>query len=119
MAKSAKLNYSNKLVNARAPKTEPKPKAVNPGGAAQIGGAQAKPRAVEPLYGGAGYRNPVGPTSTLVCGPKGQGRTVSRCGSQGQHGSPNYGLDRTAKQITTEMDKSIPLDQKRTNKTVG
>jgi hypothetical protein len=82
---------SNKVVHAKAGKTEPRSKAINPGGADQLGAAQAVKRAVVPLEAGAGYSPPVGPTSFMVNGPKGQGRTVSRCGSQGQHGPANYG----------------------------
>jgi hypothetical protein len=92
MARSAKLNYQNKLVNAKAPKAEPRPKAVSPCAVDQLGNVQAKKQAVEPLYIGAGYKTPQGPTNPMVNGPRGEGRSVSRCGSQGQHGTPSRGV---------------------------
>jgi hypothetical protein len=108
----------SKVVRAKAPKVEPKSRAINPGGADQLGQAMALKRAVTPLEAGPGYSTPVGPTSGMVNGPKGQGRELHRCGSQGFHGAASQGQPTEPKQITTELPKSIPLDQKRTNRTI-
>jgi hypothetical protein len=77
------------------PKTEPRPRAANPGGAAQLGtalgthvsanGGREVKGAAQPLYAGKGYSTPVGPTKS-VAGPGG-GRDVHRSGSQCMHGS--------------------------------
>jgi hypothetical protein len=84
---------SNKVSHGSYPKQEPKARAVNPGGAAQIGSAMGnhtteggtlKNPAV-PLYAGPGYAAK-GPTPT-VPGPGG-GRTVYTHSTQDQHGQP-------------------------------
>lgn len=54
-------------------KVEPKPRAVNPAGVAQIGMAQARMAVVEPIYAGKGYKAPTG------------GSQVHHRGSQGKH----------------------------------
>ena len=81
---------SNKLVRSKAPKAEPRSKAISPGAVDMIGQTVAfkKP----PLEMGSGLGGPVGPTNNLVNGPKGQGRTVHHCGTQGQYGQPNPGI---------------------------
>lgn len=55
-------------------KQEPTSKAVNPGGAAQIGIAQANRASVIPLYDGKGYE-----------APPVKGLTVHPSGTQGKH----------------------------------
>jgi hypothetical protein len=80
----------NKVVHRQAPKVEPKPHAINPGGAGQLGSAALAPKYATPLEAGRGYSTPVGPSSNMGQGP-GANRQVHHCGSQGQHGSPNRG----------------------------
>jgi len=84
---------SNKVVHRQAPKAEPKPHAINPGGAAQLGSQALAPKYATPLQAGRGYSPPVGPSSNMGIGP-GANRQVHHCGSQGQHGSPNRGESR-------------------------
>lgn len=68
------------MMQGRAPttqsghKTEPHGKAVNPGGASQIGLAQGEARSIEPMYQGK-----VGPQA-----PPSQNH-VHHCGTQGKH----------------------------------
>lgn len=81
---------SNKVVHSTAPKVEPKPHAINPGGAAQFGSKALAPKYATPLEAGRGYSPPVGPTSSMGVGP-GANRQVHHCGSQGQWGSPTQG----------------------------
>lgn len=54
-------------------KVEPKPKAVNPAGVAQLGTHVGPRRAVETLYQGHGYKAP-------MCGSQ-----THKAGSQGRH----------------------------------
>jgi hypothetical protein len=86
---------SRQVTHREAYKTEPKPRAVNPAGATQLGAAQGnhstvaqgpmkKQGASVPLYRGAGYSEPVGPTKAECC--VGGGRTVHKTGTQSQHG---------------------------------
>lgn len=63
-----------KIIHSEERKREPISHAVNPGGAAQIGIAQANRMAVIPLYAGHGYEAPVG-----------GGTTIHENGSQGKH----------------------------------
>jgi hypothetical protein len=93
----ARINYQKQLNRSRAGKTEPVSKAISPSAADQLGQALAVKRAVAPLELGKGYSPPVGPTSTLVNGPKGEGRNVSHCGSQGLHGTAAAGVAGPAK----------------------
>jgi hypothetical protein len=82
---------SNKYVTNKAPKVEPKSKAMSPEATAQLGAATAfkKP----PLVAGKGYTpGALGPTgvgkattSTATSGP-GSGRTTYASGSQGSYG---------------------------------
>ena len=85
MAKLSGGGYSsNKLSQSKAPKAEPRSKAMSPEAVAQLGAATAFQK--KPLEMGPGLGGPVGPTNNLVNGPKGQGRNVHHCGSQGTHG---------------------------------
>lgn len=63
-----------RIVAMSAPKREPTVHAVDPGGASQIGLAQATRMATVPLYEGHGYQAPVG-----------GGTTIHEGGSQGKH----------------------------------
>ena len=71
---------SNKLVQSRAPKAEPKAHAMSPGGVSRIGVHPSPLSRPEPIEAGRGYQ-PVGPTSNMGVGP-GANRTVHRSGSQ-------------------------------------
>lgn len=81
---------SNKLVRSKAPKAEPRSKAMSPETVAQLGAATAFQK--KPLEMGPGLSGPVGPTNNLVNGPKGQGRTTYHCGTQGTYGPVNPGI---------------------------
>jgi hypothetical protein len=80
---------SNKLVTTKAPKTEPRSRAISPAAVSRIGAKQGNHatgkgtvRVVSPpLDAGRGYSAPVGPASNLAAGP-GAGRAVYRTGSQ-------------------------------------
>jgi hypothetical protein len=91
---------SNKLVQSKAPKIEPRSKAMSPETVAQLGAATAFQK--KPLEMGPGLQGPVGPTNNLVNGPKGQGRNVHHCGSQGLQGSPAPGHSPQPKDILSE-----------------
>ncbi len=93
---------SNKLVQSKAPKAEPRARAISPGGADQLGQKVGPRRAVEPLDAGPGYRTPVGPSSNMGVGP-GANRQVHRCGSQGTHGPVNRGQSSPARDILSEF----------------
>src|SRR5262245_57880547 len=56
-----------------APKREPIPKSVNPGGVDQLGSKVAVRSAYEPVYEGRGYKAPMA------------GKSVHPSGSQGKH----------------------------------
>jgi hypothetical protein len=83
----------SKVVHRQAPKVEPKPHAINPGGAAQLGSKALAPKYATPLEAGRGYSTPVGPSSNMGQGP-GANRTTSKSGSQGFHGSAVQGEPR-------------------------
>jgi hypothetical protein len=87
---------SNKVVHSKGGKVEPRSRAVNPGGADQLGQAMANRRSMPPLEAGPGYKEPKGPTSLMVNGPKGQGRELHPCGSQGFHGTAVAGVAETS-----------------------
>ncbi len=85
---------SNKTVHRPSPKVEPKARAINPGGAGQIGlrvgdhtmhGRETGYRG-EKLDAGRGYQTPVGPTDNVKAVGVGGGREIHRSGSQTQHG---------------------------------
>jgi hypothetical protein len=92
----------NKHVESRAPKIEPRPKAVHPGGAGQLGQSQGShvTRGEEsnyrgdPFYRGRGYATPVGPTDNVAACGVGGGRKVYASGSQGTQGGANPGNPR-------------------------
>lgn len=88
--------YGNrKVVHSRAPKTEPRPRAINPSAVHQIGnmlGDHLTDKSStgyrgEQLVRGKGYSGPVGPTNNVAACGVGGGRTVSKSGSQGMTGS--------------------------------
>jgi len=94
---------SRTVVHRNAPKIEPRTHAKVPAGVAQYGQRQGNHFTsggvggrMESGYGGVkaeagrGYE-PKGPTSLMNNGPKGQGRTVYGCGTQGVQGNPNPG----------------------------
>src|SRR6266852_5869437 len=83
---------SNKLVQSKAPKAEPKPRAINPGYmATSLGGKVGTQKAITPMDAGSGYKTPKGPTDNVAAVGVGGGRTVHHCGSQGTHGPVNPG----------------------------
>src|SRR6516225_11085701 len=95
--------HSRNVRHSTAPKVEPRAKRIREPAVAQIGGSYGdhvtntkgpgtgwRPG---PLYGGAGYSNPVGPTNVALSGP-GAGREILRSGGQGTHGSVNPGSPR-------------------------
>ena len=88
-AKSGGGITSNKFVQSKAPKIEPRSKAISPETVAQLGASTAFQK--KPLEMGPGLGGPVGPTNNLVNGPKGQGRNVHQCGTQSQHGPVDKG----------------------------
>ncbi len=97
---------SNKLVQSKAPKAEPKPRAISPGGVSQLGEHVGTRRAVQPLDVGRGYQ-PKGPTSNMGQGP-GANRQVHRCGSQGTHGPVNLGHSPQRRDTLAEFGPDIP-----------
>jgi hypothetical protein len=113
----------NKHLDVRAPKIEPRPKAVHPGGVGQLGNMQGShvTRGEEsnyrgdPFYRGKGYATPVGPTDNVAACGVGGGRTVYASGSQGTQGNvasgnPRPVSDHTSSQVTdpTIADPAIP-----------
>jgi hypothetical protein len=90
---------SNKIVQSKAPKIEPRSKAVSVETTAQLGASTAFQK--KPLEMGPGYQ-PVGPTSNMGQGP-GANRTTMRCGSQGVHGPVNPGNSVPARDILSEF----------------
>jgi hypothetical protein len=71
--------HSNKLVQAKTPKVEPRSRAISPGAVSKLGMATAEPK--PKLDAGRGYSTPKGPSSNMGQGP-GANRTVTRAGSQ-------------------------------------
>lgn len=71
---------SNKLVQSKSPKVEPKSHAVSPERAAQIGLSTHFTK--DAFYSGKGYSNPVGPSSNMDARPGGNGRQIFKAGSQ-------------------------------------
>jgi hypothetical protein len=74
---------SNKLVQSRSSKSEPRSHKVTPGAADAIGQTVAYKK--PPLEAGRGITS-VGPTDNVKAVGVGGGRTTLRCGSQGLHG---------------------------------
>jgi hypothetical protein len=92
-------------------------RAVNPGGADQLGAATANKRSSVPLMGGPGYKPNVSDGNYLAftteCKPGGS-RTTYPSGFQSLHGKPvqaerDTGVDVPAK----GMGKAPPLDERR------
>jgi hypothetical protein len=85
----------NKHRDVRAPKVEPRPRAVHPGGVGQLGQSQGShvTRGEEsnyrgdPFYRGKGYATPVGPSDNVAAVGVAGGRKVYASGSQQQYGS--------------------------------
>jgi hypothetical protein len=93
---------SNKFVQSKAPKIEPRSKAMSPETVAQLGASTAFQK--KPLEMGPGLQGPVGPTNNLMNGPKGQGRTLyGQCGSQGTYGPVNPGNSAPARDILSSF----------------
>jgi hypothetical protein len=88
--------------DVRAPKVEPKPRAVHPGGVGQLGNMQGSHVTRgedsnyrgDPFYRGKGYATPVGPTDNVAAVGVGGGRTTYASGSQGAQGATNPGNPR-------------------------
>jgi hypothetical protein len=82
-----------------ASKSEPRPKAVHPGGVSQLGSSQGShvtrgqdsSYRGDPFYRGKGYATPVGPTDNVAACGVGGGRKVYASGSQGTAGATNPG----------------------------
>src|SRR6516165_8969472 len=93
---------SRNVKHVTASKVEPRPRAVSPGGVAQLGNAQGShvTRGEEsdyrgdPFYRGKGYATPVGPTDNVAACGVGGGRKVYASGSQGVQGATNPGNPR-------------------------
>jgi hypothetical protein len=93
---------SNKQVDSRAPKIEPRAHARNPAAVAQYGQLQGShvTRGGESGYRGdpdyvrRGYQPPVGPTDNVAACGVGGGRKVYASGSQGVQGATNPGNPR-------------------------
>jgi hypothetical protein len=93
----------NKHRDVRAPKVEPKARAVHPGGVGQLGQSQGShvTRGEEsnyrgdPFYRGKGYATPVGPTDNVKAVGVAGGRKVYASGSQGTQGATNPGNPRS------------------------
>jgi hypothetical protein len=86
----------NKHVQSRAPKAEPRPRAINPSSVAQLGAlvgdhvthkGNSTGYRGEKLVRGQGYSPPVGPTDNVKACGVGGGRDVHKTGSQQQYGS--------------------------------
>jgi hypothetical protein len=73
---------SKVVSNVNAPKQEPRSHAVSPGAVSRMGGALGVGADHKPLYQGAGYSTPRGPTDGMDARPGGNGRQVMRAGSQ-------------------------------------
>jgi hypothetical protein len=91
---------SKNVRHVTAPKSEPKPYAKRPAGAAALGSfygdhTTSRPGSSgfkgEKLDGGRGYSPPVGPTNNVAAVGVGGGRQIHRTGSQGMQGQPAPG----------------------------
>jgi hypothetical protein len=91
----------NKQVNSRNPKVEPRARAINPGGAGQLGQSQGShvtqeresPYRGENLIGKRGYEPPGMISDPVKAVGVGGGRTIYKTGSQEQYGT-NHGNPR-------------------------
>src|SRR6266852_3002139 len=95
---------SNKLVQSKTPKAEPKPRAISPGGVSQLGEHVGTRRAVQPLDVGPGFK-PKGPTDNVKAVGVGGGRQIHRSGSQAMHGAPVQGPSRPVRDILSEFGR--------------
>ena len=76
----------NFVSNVSAGKQEPKSHSVSVGAVSRMGGALGVGSDYKPLYQGAGYSTPQGPTDGMGQGPGSNGRQIMRAGSQARHG---------------------------------
>jgi hypothetical protein len=90
----------NKHRDTRAPKAEPRPRAINPSAVHQLGNMLGDHTTHsktgtgyrgEELVRGKGYSGPVGPTDNVKAVGVGGGRTIYSCATQDQHGAPAPG----------------------------
>jgi hypothetical protein len=88
---------SNKLVETRNPKQEPKPHGVSVGAVSRQGASVGEGTPFKALYNQQAYTNPVGTNHNFKAGP-GAGRVVMKAGSQSPckparplpHGKPEF-----------------------------
>jgi hypothetical protein len=80
---------SRVVSQVKAGKSEPKPHSVSMGAVSRLGAVIGEGTPLKPLYKGAGYSTPQGPTdNTANLGPGGCGRMVMRAGSQSATPAP-------------------------------
>jgi hypothetical protein len=93
---------SRNVRHTSVPKVEPRARGQNPSAVAQLGShvgdhTTNNPKSTgyrgEQLVRGAGYNNPVGPSSMALSGP-GSGRNIMKTGSQAMQGAANPGNPR-------------------------
>ena len=90
---------SKNIMHSRAPKTEPRPRAINPSAVNQLGNLlgdhitnkSSTGYRGENLVRGKGYSGPIGPTDNVKAVGVGGGRTTYHFGTQDQHGAPAPG----------------------------
>src|ERR1700756_221015 len=83
---------NRKVVHSRAPKAEPRPRAINPSSVAQLGAlvgdhtTHGDPKGTgyrgEELVRGPGYSGPIAPTDNVAACGVGGGRTIYSCATQ-------------------------------------
>jgi hypothetical protein len=102
----------NKQREIRAPKAEPRARAINPGGVGQLGNKQGShatdrrhetPYRGEELVRGKGYNVPVGPSDNVKAVGVGGGRDVHRSGSQATYGPVSGKAKPEGKDILNEF----------------
>jgi hypothetical protein len=83
------------VVHSKAPKVEPRARAMSVGAVSRIGIMQGEGSKLKPMLQGPGYNAPRGPNYSdgSQQGP-GSNHKTYRCGSQGQHGSASGGIAR-------------------------
>jgi hypothetical protein len=98
--------------DSRAPKTEPRARAISPGGVNMLGNMVGDHATHvkgstgfrgEELVRGKGYMPPKGPTDNVKAVGVGGGRTTYACGSQGVQGSVNPGKPSASRDILSEF----------------
>jgi hypothetical protein len=72
----------NFIAETRAPKTEPKSRAVSVGAVSRLGGAMGEGSDFKPLYQSTKASTPFGATPGNDCRLGGNGRMIMRAGSQ-------------------------------------